>query len=285
MSYIVEKKRNCEGNAVKQKDLSNRILEIDLLRGICVLLMIFDHLMYDFWGLLPDLFSGFPPRSGFGETVYDFSVFYWQWDVRVITRYIVIFFFLSLTGVCCSFSKSNLKRGVRLGIVSILLTAVTGVIGYVIDEKTLMILFGVLHCIALTLIVIGLLEKCFQNKWIYLVLGLAMIALGIYFEQDQVFLYYGRENIFLILLRTVIGTARSGSDHFSFFLNGGQIFVGVFLGKLLYQKKKSVFGWKYHNNPLTFVGRNSLFVYIAHQVLIPVILGVILLICGYSLAL
>ena len=62
------------------------------------------------------------------------------------------------------------------------------------------------------------------------------------------------------------------------------ISIGVFLGKLLYANKKSLFkNAKYKNNVLTFIGRNSLIVYFAHQIILPVLAGLVLLILGYSL--
>ena len=83
--------------------LASRITELDLLRGIAVLLMIFDHVMFDMWGLLPTAFRGFPPADGAWRDVYLFSRFYWNWDVRINVRVIVVFVFLALTGICCSF--------------------------------------------------------------------------------------------------------------------------------------------------------------------------------------
>ncbi len=268
-----------------KKDLSNRILEIDLLRGLCVLLMIFDHFMYDFWGVLPSVIKEYPYKRDGWREMFLTSRRYWNWDVRVVTRYVVIFFFLVLTGICCSFSKSNLKRGAKLGIVALGLTAATWVIGYVTNDVDMTIAFGVLHCIALTLILVGLLEKLTANKWVYLGIGLAMTAFGghLYFQAER--LYYGSENIIAIVAKSMVGLAKCGSDCFPLLFFGGQVFLGVFLGKLLYAKRKSVFGWRYHNNPLTFIGRNSLVIYVAHQVIIPVILGVIMLCCGYTLAL
>ena len=89
---------------------------------------------------------------------------------------------------------------------------------------------------------------------------------------------------FKIVFETILVINSSGSDHFPIFLNGGQIFIGVFLGKLLYSNKQSLFKKaKYHNNVVTFVGRNSLIVYFAHQVILPVLAGLVLLILGYSL--
>ena len=49
-----------------------------------------------------------------------------------------------------------------------------------INDPELMITFGVLHCIALSLILIGLLEKVTSNKWIYLAIGLIMVSIGLY---------------------------------------------------------------------------------------------------------
>ena len=44
-----------------------RIYELDLFRGIAVLLMIFDHFMYDLGWLFPVLFSDYP-RPGFSAS-------------------------------------------------------------------------------------------------------------------------------------------------------------------------------------------------------------------------
>ena len=80
-----------------------RIYELDLFRGIAVLLMIFDHFMYDLGWLFPVLFSDYP-RPGFSASLRNAALFYWGWDVRLAVRCAVVFVFLALTGVCCSFS-------------------------------------------------------------------------------------------------------------------------------------------------------------------------------------
>lgn len=266
--------------------LTHRIIEIDILRGIAVLLMIIDHFMYDLWGLLPVIFEGFPASGTFFAKLVDFADFYWEWPVRIVIRYVILFVFLGLTGICCSFSKSNLKRGLKLMIVALALTFVTFLIGKIIDDPDLMITFGVLHCIALTLILIGILEKWLHNKWIYLGIGVVMVAVGIYLEPRAEFISYDQENLLLLIGKQIAGTAICGSDCFPLLLNGGQIFIGVFLGKWLYATKQSLFkNARYSNNVITFIGRNSLFVYFAHQIILPLLAGIILLLCGYHLAL
>lgn len=268
----------------KKEKLEKRIIEIDFLRGIAVFLMILDHFMYDLWGLLPMIFEDFPKRDTFFFDLVKFAEFYWDWPVRIVVRYFILFIFLGLTGICCSFSKSNLKRGGKLMAVAILLTFATFIIGKMIDDPDLMITFGVLHCIALTLIIIGLLEKWIHNKWIYLVIGVIMVAIGIYLEPRAVVISYGKENLLLLIFKQIIGVANCGSDCFPLFLNGGQIFIGVFLGKLIYSSKQSLFKkLHYSNNVVTFIGRNSLIVYFAHQIILPLLAGIILLILGYHL--
>lgn len=273
---------------IKMLKLSKRIIEIDILRGIAVLLMILDHTMYDIIGLLPSIFSDFPLSTGWSNKLVNFAAWYWHWDVRIIVRYFIVFIFLGLTGICCSFSKSNLKRGLKLLGVALLLTLGTFIAGKITNDIDLTITFGVLHCIAVSLILIGLLEKIIPQKycWIYFALGIIMFSIGSLLEENQTFISYEDGDVLLTILKSMIGINQCGGDHFPLLLNGGQIFIGVFLGKTLYYNKKSLFKKaKYSNNIVTFIGRNSLLVYFAHQIIIPLILGVILLICGFNLAL
>ena len=64
---------------MKEK-LKNRALELDLIRGFAVVLMMFDHLMYDFWGLLPSFIKDYPLEMRL------LGLDYWYWDVRRVVR-------------------------------------------------------------------------------------------------------------------------------------------------------------------------------------------------------
>ena len=158
-----------------QEKTFNRVLEIDLIRGIAIIFMIFDHFMYDSGFLMRDIFLEYG-GSNWTRSLEIFAYSYWTWDIRIIVRQFIVFLFLALTGICCSFSKNNLKRGLMLLGVSLLLTLGTYIIGIIINDVNKTIMFGVLHCIALALIIISLLElglKNFKyNKYVYLVIGL-----------------------------------------------------------------------------------------------------------------
>lgn len=268
-----------------KKSLENRIIELDVFRGVAVLLMIFDHLMYNLWGLMPMLFSDYPARGGASQKIAYAALKYWRMDLRVDVRYVVLAVFMLLTGICCSLSRSNLRRGLKLMGVALLVTAGTYAVGAVTGNMDITIAFGVLHCIALALIFVGLLDRVKLSKWMYLAIGVAMTAVGAYLFSGAGFVSYAEAPVVATIARSILGTATCGGDCFPFLLFGGQVFVGVFLGRQFYTERKSIFkNSRYKNDVVTFVGRNSLAVYVLHQIILPVLLGIILLALGFHLA-
>ncbi len=264
-----------------KKTFAARAYELDLLRGIAVLLMVLDHFMFDLWGLLPALFTDYPRK------LMMFAYDYWYWDVRNAVRVVIVFVFLALTGVCCSFSRNNLKRGGKLLLVALGLTAATFAVGKVIGDAETMIVFGVLHAIAVSLLLVGCLEKLHTNKWVYLALGttLCLLAIAIDLTHDVHLVSYSADKFHVLFGKAVLGTIQIGSDCFALPKTCGQIFLGVFIGKQFYRERKSAFGWKYHREPVAFLGRHSLIVYFAHQILLPVLAAIVLICMGYTLAL
>lgn len=268
---------------LKRERIAKRITEIDILRGICVLLMIFDHLMYDLWGLAPYLFKDFPLPGTFWESAATFAFNYWIWNVRKWVRLVIVFFFLALTGISCSFSKSNLKRGLILAGVALGVSLATFILSKVMSDMSYFISFGILHLISFSIIVVSLVELITKNKWVFLGISVAMITAGAFLLKET-YVSYSSGEFWELFFKQFIGLITVGPDSYSFLFYGGQIFFGVFLGKLLYKERKSlIFKKGYSNNPLTFIGRHSLIVYIAHQLIIPVLLVIILSISGYQL--
>ena len=73
--------------------------------------------------------------------------------------------------------------------VALLLTLGTFIAGKVVGDPEMTIAFGILHSIALSLILIGLLEKIipFKWSWIYLAIGVVMFTAGSLLEEIQTF--------------------------------------------------------------------------------------------------
>lgn len=263
------------------KNWQSRAKELDLLRGAAVLLMIADHFFFDLWGFLPMLFSDYPKALDvLGRN-------YWNWEVRAIVRPIVLFIFFSLTGVCSSFSRSNRARGGKLFAVAMVLTGATFAVGFLTDDPDLTITCGVLHCIAIALLLVGITEKLHWNKWMYLGFGVLLWGAGVAINliAQPTLISYADEPFFPLLGKSFLGLAMCGSDCFAFPEVCGQILIGVFLGKQFYSERKSRLKSPYRNHPLTFLGRHSLWVYFAHQILLPVLAAGVLLAMGYTLSL
>ncbi len=289
MKFKLSPEEKAEQKQLKKERLKRRITEIDLIRGILIIIMVFDHAMFDFGYFLPGLFKEYPYKTDFTLKLYTFARKFWNWDVRIYVRYFVLFLFMALVGISCSFSRSNLKRGLQLFGFSLLLTLVTYIFAKMMGDLDNTITFGVIHCISLSIILVALLEKITSNKWVFLAIGIVMTAIGGYIifgiPPKNKFASYDSDKFIILLLKAMAGLATIGADCFSLLFYGGQIFIGVFLGKLLYKDRKSlIFKGDYKNNFITFSGRHSLFIYLAHQVVLPLIFGIVLLIMGFTLA-
>lgn len=287
--FRLSPEEKAEQKRLKKEKLKKRITEIDIIRGVCILVMVLDHMMFDFGYLLPQLFTDYPYKMEFTQKLCELAKKFWYWDVRVNVRYFVLFLFMALTGISCSFSRSNLKRGLQLFGFSLVLTLVTFIFAKMTDDIDNTITFGVIHCISVAIILVALLEKITSNKWVYFAIGIVMTAVGGYIlfglPPKNKFLSYDSDKFIILLLKAMAGLATIGSDCFSLLFYGGQIFIGVFLGKLLYKDRKSlIFKGDYKNNVITFAGRHSLFIYLAHQLVLPLIFGIVLLILGFKLA-
>lgn len=259
----------------------NRIPELDILRGIAVLFMIFDHLMYDLAFLMPSVFPNFPAAGSRWVPVVLAAARYWSWIVRTVFRYVILAIFLLLTGICCTLSKSNLIRGSKLLLLALALSLATYGLGVLIDDPDVTITFGVLHCVSVALILVGAVEKYSPSKWFYLVVGIPLTTIGAVFHSRADFVSYSEVGFFSATLGQFLGVITAGGDSFSFPLFGGQIFIGVWLGRTLYPTRHSLLRLPYRTTPLTFIGRHSLWVYFAHQIILPLLLGALLLLSGY----
>jgi len=233
------------------KPSEGRFWEIDAARGIAVLMMIAFHFLFDLY-----YFRGFSVALDSG---------FWLVFARL-----TLAAFLLLVGVSLSLSYDRnrrasahyLKRGLRIFIYGLIITAVTFTF---LPQAA--IWFGVLHCIGLSIILaIPLLSR----KEIALITGLAAIVLGALLTQISV--------PFPWLLW--LGFYPAGFytfDYVPLLPWFGVVFIGIWLGKMLYPEGKRIYNLKEVANPvsgmLAFLGRHSLLIYLLHQ---PILVAVLL---------
>ncbi len=249
-----------------------RVWEVDFVRGLMILFVVWDHLMWDIY-----LTKNF--TTPFFQEVYGFAKGYLNGHLRAATHDTFVTLFVLTSGISCSFSRSNGKRAVKMMIFAALLSAVTYAVSAVINGN-LTIRFNVIHVIALSVLLwVGIewvWKKC-NKKWQKNLFGWTMLAVIIasllvgylarmypWQNQNPLWFFLAEHDMSTVPAYAVF----TGGDYLSFFPDFGWFLIGAFLGKLLYKQRKSLFPsvdekWV---SPFTFCGRHSLWIYFGSQV-------------------
>ncbi|MFA5637889.1 MAG: heparan-alpha-glucosaminide N-acetyltransferase [Anaerovoracaceae bacterium] len=243
-----------------ENQIIKRVWELDLIRGICITAMVFDHVLYDLTNL-------------FNVKNY-FLFFYFDFWGRDLIRAFVVIAFILVSGISSSFTHSNLKRGLKLLLVAMALTLFTYVMEKAGSHGTrYLIIFGVLHMFSFSILFYAALENIKKRKAL-LYLGSFLALIGIFF---LLFNYSAPANMrwlwFIVDLRNGFFSA----DYFPLLPYLGVFLIGAYLGPVLYPERKTIkplSGPPKTSRPFLFAGRHALFFYIFHQ---PVIYGILLL--------
>lgn len=233
--------------------MKKRIWELDVLRGVCILGMVAVHLIYD----LQTFFSlPFLADSQLFAIVK-------QWGGVL---------FLLISGICVTLGSHPVRRGLIVFACGLLCSAVTaGMYALHMADKSIIIYFGVLHCLGVCMLLWPLLKRL--PVWALGLVGLGLSVLGLWISGNVLV-----DFPWLIPLGLVPGDFVS-SDFFPLLPNLGFFLVGAFLGKTLYRKKETLLPRVNPANPVlaffTLLGKWSLPVYLLHQ---PVITGLLYLI-------
>lgn len=142
-SYVefVGKEGECRMNSVTgEKATRRRICLMDELRGFALLCMIFYHAFFTMF-MLFDMPVGRTLVKFFSPVEPVFAAL-----------------FVIISGVSSRLSKSNLKRGLKLLAVALLLTAVTVGFDYFFDAG-ITIIFGILHMLAISMLIFHFSKK------------------------------------------------------------------------------------------------------------------------------
>lgn len=217
------------------KPPNDRIWEIDFLRGIALLLMVYFHIIFDM------------------RDIYGYNVVYDSgWNMIAGKASAILFMLIS--GVSCSLSRSNIKRGFKVLAAAMVITAAT----HIFDSR-LGIKFGILHLLAAGMLLSPLLMKL--DKYLLILVGASIIAAGrliseINADHDWFFIFGIHSNSFI------------SSDYYPLVPWLGIFILGISAGMFLYKNKKSLFKFSVGQNPVSMAGRHTLPVYMIHQPLI-----------------
>ncbi len=221
--------------------LKNRIPEIDLIRGVAIILMVIFHTVVD----LKDFYQ------------YDLEYLNGFWYFEGKTAAIL---FMLIAGTSSVFNKNSLKHGLLVFVWGMVLSVIT----YIYNPGTY-IRFGILHFLGCSLITYPLLRTF--RPLLLLVLAISAFWLGTIFSAILVSAPY--------LLPFGLTTATFVSiDYYPLFPWYGVFLLGVAVGKIVYPKPKSLFPLMEYTN-IRFLGQHSLLIYLVHQ---PILLSVLFII-------
>lgn len=241
---------------VKINNISGRVWELDFLRGIALILMVLFHLLYDL-----NEFYGYPVH-------YNTGVYFYIGKTAGIL-------FIIVSAVSSAFSRNNFNRAAMFLGVGMLITLITHLYNPAFGIK-----YGILHLLGTSVLIYPLFRKL--DKYILAVFGTVIIALGIYFDSTAV------GNNYLFLFNLTDSTWVS-ADYYPLFPWLGVFFYGVCAQKLIYPEAgKRVEGfWNFPDirpglfpkmeaglDFVAFLGRHTLLVYLAHQPLLILLIGI-----------
>lgn len=248
-----------------------RFWEIDLLRGIAIILMVIIHFfaVLDFYNIYrADMLS--EPWWFFGRLA-----------AATFTLLVGVSLTLSYWKTRKSEPNKNLfpkylKRGLKIFSYGLLITGTTLFLALTMFSGKGTVLFGILHLIGLSII---LAYPFIKYKWQSLLLGAAVIMAGLYLYATKItfnfpwLLWLGLKPADFGYRPAIYWTL----DYFPMLPWFGVVLIGLFVGNMLYKGDKRKFSLPDLSNYsfvklLCFLGRHSLFIYLIHLPIFFVVL-------------
>ncbi len=218
--------------------MSERIDWLDGWRTFAICLMVPWHFLWDLCtvGRLP-------------------ASFVWG-DGMQLVRYVIVYSFVLLSGVSARYSRSNVRRGLRLWGWALVITAVTTLVG---DPAK----FGILHLLGSCCLLWAAGERLFTRvpaRWGLLGAYALFVPLEIWLRRFRVTVGW----LWPLGFRTA---SFYSSDYYPIIPWALLFLTGTYLGALI---RESDGAWKRRRLPpaLTWPGRHALWIYLLHQPLL-----------------
>lgn len=176
--------------------------------------------------------------------------------------------FVILSGISSTFSRNHLRRFLKFLATALLITLVT----YFFDKSSV-ILFGIIHCLATSVLIYALIFQK-SKPLTRLTWGSLILLLGFFMPAIKKALTINT-NWFLPL--GLHKPVFSSLDYFPLIPWFGVFLIGTALGQWLYASKKSLFHRPLPETFINWCGQHSLWIYLLHQ---PIIMAILYLL-GY----
>ena len=256
-----ENQKSAQADCVNNKRC--RAFELDALRGLALFMMILHHFIFDLRYILNlDVFA-------FQET---------NW-FEYLLRPIFLNVFLIVSGICCTFSRNNFFRGLRLLAAGAVLTIGTLLLSSLAPIE-FYILFNIIHILAVGILIYAAAawpEQRSKKRQASTDVILLLLA-GMLFYVPRLYQAFVIPASWLTLpIGLVPDSFVPMSDYLPLIPWLGYFLLGAVIGRIAYTGKTSAFPAAPDRlirilMPLIWLGRNSLLVYLLHQ---PVLLAIL----------
>lgn len=246
------------------KKNKKRIELLDELRGFAILAMIVHHFFLDVGDVL--------------SLDWGYDIFNRLCNVQPLFWAI----FIIISGICSRLSRNTVRRGIIVFLSGMIVTFFTVVIMPLFNYNNAKIYFGILHFLGASMIITGLImpliEKC--STWAGIII--CSFLFTVTYSINSGALLFGliklpqvKTNVLMPL--GLFNSEFESADYFSLIPWIFMFLIGAFIGKYAKEGKFPNECYQKHSKLLSFVGRNSLWFYLGHQVMLYTILNLVLL--------
>jgi len=248
----------------EMKPQTRRIELLDELRGFAILAMIVHHTFLDI---------GFVLGLDWGYNIF---------DNLCILQPVFWAIFIVISGICSRLSRNTLKRGAIVFAAGLAVTLVTAVIMPKIGITGAEIYFGILSCLGACMIITGLLMPLITKAKPIIGMIVSAVLFAFSYSISSGSLCFGLIKLPEILYKSnwlmslgMFSPSFESADYFAIIPWLFMFLFGSFLGSWAKDGAFPAFTYKKHSKILSFIGKNSLWFYLAHQ---PVIYAILYLV-------
>ncbi|MBR3149334.1 MAG: DUF1624 domain-containing protein [Eubacterium sp.] len=242
------------------KEELKRIELLDELRGLAIVAMLVHHTFYDI---------GFVLGLDWGYTVFNklcvLQPFFWA-------------IFIIISGICSRLSKNTLRRGAIVLGAGLVITLVTAVIMPKLGVEGAEIYFGILSCLGSCMIITGLLMPLIEKIDFRLGMVISVVLFAATYGISSGSILFNLVKLPAKLYATnwlmplgIYSDSFQSADYFALIPWFFMFLFGAFLGEKARAGEFPKWSYTRRFKVLSFVGKNSLWFYLAHQ---PVLYGI-----------
>jgi len=241
-----------------------RIHMLDEIRGFAIICMIFHHAFLDVGDVI--------------GLEWGYEIF----DALCTVQPIFWTIFIVISGMCSRLSRNTVKRGILVLVCAGIITLATAVIMPLLGFVGAEIYFGILHCLGTCMVITGLLMPLFKKIDFRIGAAVSLILFLFVYGIEGGKICFGLitlpESWYQFNILAPLGFHNASfhsADYFSILPWIFMFFFGAFIGKIAADEKLPEPMYKQHSKFLSFVGKNSLWVYLAHQPILYAVMFII----------